>query len=537
MDEFDVDEALCNMDEENDDGIQELLGGLNLKTVYTTGTEFKVEVNEESALDMQRAFDGQTIFEHINMDSECFGDVDPYDSDVKNADKMPFEILALKMTNLTPDGKVKKRILSEGYGEVVPPNSLVWFHHNNYVELNEIPFDSSYMRGHPTMIRLNCSKCIIGLDIALSTMKCEEKAEVLIHPDYAFGKMGVPPRIPPDSHILIRVEMKKFVDNSLAKKMGEYTDEELKTLSFDEIYQGALALLQEGKHAFSQKKYPHAERLYRKAIRSLENCDMKSDADDAKNEALRLKLYTNLGVTLNKMGTNKHHKQAIVACQKAITLKRNHVKGLYNLGLAHLQLGGTDEAKKYAMLARKYAPLDTSISALLQRIDYAMNRYKTSSVTFAKNAFKSFCDKDIELKKSNSADGKNKSDFICVEQSVQDEISQNTYESSRGVKIVELDENKNNVQDIKSTTKSEEASEKNTKTSDPSNYIGSDFEKEAVKYIKGFFEDPTERDLVVPFCLSYEEELFFKKQTTMYGLHWEEKQDYSTGRSIIHIKK
>lgn len=37
----------------------------------------------------------------------------------------------------------------------------------------------------------------LGFDIAISGMKCSEISQFLIKPDYAFGKVGCPPRIPP----------------------------------------------------------------------------------------------------------------------------------------------------------------------------------------------------------------------------------------------------------------------------------------------------------------------------------------------------
>ena len=40
---------------------------------------------------------------------------------------------------------------------------------------------------------------IVGLDLAVSSMKKGELARVIIRPQYAFGEMGTPPRIPKDA--------------------------------------------------------------------------------------------------------------------------------------------------------------------------------------------------------------------------------------------------------------------------------------------------------------------------------------------------
>ena len=40
---------------------------------------------------------------------------------------------------------------------------------------------------------------ILGWDVAVATMKKSELARILVAPKYAFGSMGCPPRIPPNS--------------------------------------------------------------------------------------------------------------------------------------------------------------------------------------------------------------------------------------------------------------------------------------------------------------------------------------------------
>ena len=42
-------------------------------------------------------------------------------------------------------------------------------------------------------------KVIRGLDIGVGTMLLKEKSRFLIRADYAFGKFGCPPRIPPNA--------------------------------------------------------------------------------------------------------------------------------------------------------------------------------------------------------------------------------------------------------------------------------------------------------------------------------------------------
>ena len=43
---------------------------------------------------------------------------------------------------------------------------------------------------------LSIGEQILGWEIAIPTMKKGEKSRFLIKPEYAYGKMGCPPRIP-----------------------------------------------------------------------------------------------------------------------------------------------------------------------------------------------------------------------------------------------------------------------------------------------------------------------------------------------------
>jgi len=82
-----------------------------------------------------------------------------------------------------------------GSGCIVPKRSVVTVHYNAYVEYGDEPYDSTWLRGYPKVGQLgHCF--IIGLDIAIASMKKGETSRFLIHPNVAYGKMGCPPRIP-----------------------------------------------------------------------------------------------------------------------------------------------------------------------------------------------------------------------------------------------------------------------------------------------------------------------------------------------------
>lgn len=76
--------------------------------------------------------------------------------------------------------------------------------------------------------------CVTGLALALRTMKKGEFAQVMVFPQYAFGPMGCPPRIPQNATILYEVELLQFVD---AVEMEDYSHDDQVKLAFKDALQ------------------------------------------------------------------------------------------------------------------------------------------------------------------------------------------------------------------------------------------------------------------------------------------------------------
>lgn len=54
---------------------------------------------------------------------------------------------------------------------------------------------------------------LAGLEVGLLTMKKGEFSRFLFYPQYAFGDLGCPPRIPAASVVLYEVEVLDFLDS------------------------------------------------------------------------------------------------------------------------------------------------------------------------------------------------------------------------------------------------------------------------------------------------------------------------------------
>jgi FKBP-type peptidyl-prolyl cis-trans isomerase len=153
--------------------------------------------------------DYQKIFKHRRYDM-LFGEEDTNDQVANDEEgdkaekrdtKTPFETLREKMEDITPnkDGGVVKRILTPGYGVKVPVAARVRIHYNAYFEMNDEPFDSTYLRSKSFEFKLGDGSVVLGLDMAVASMKKNEKAQFIFEPEYYIGQRGCAPRVPPST--------------------------------------------------------------------------------------------------------------------------------------------------------------------------------------------------------------------------------------------------------------------------------------------------------------------------------------------------
>lgn len=64
---------------------------------------------------------------------------------------------------------------------------------------------------------------LAGLEIGLLTMKKGEVARFFFRPDYAYGRQGCPPLIPPNATVAFEVELLDFIDSGECDAFFELT--------------------------------------------------------------------------------------------------------------------------------------------------------------------------------------------------------------------------------------------------------------------------------------------------------------------------
>ncbi|XP_008192785.2 FK506-binding protein 59 [Tribolium castaneum] len=116
------------------------------------------------------------------------------------------------------DKGVLKEILREGTSdECPPPGSKVRVHYTGTLT-DGTKFDSSRDRNEPFEFDLGKGSVIKAWDIGVATMKKGEQAMLTCAPEYAYGKSGSPPTIPPDATLRFDVEVISWKCEDLSPK-------------------------------------------------------------------------------------------------------------------------------------------------------------------------------------------------------------------------------------------------------------------------------------------------------------------------------
>lgn len=312
----------------------------------------------------------------VPKDDEIDAFVNAYldmDSDEESLVNTSFETIAKKMTNVTEDGKIKKRIKREGVGSTPPELAVCSILYSSYLEYNDEPTDYTYIK-KAYQFRLGTA-CFAGLNVAVASMKVTEKAQFLFHPDYAFGAMGHPPRIPANSTFLFHIELLKFSDSGAALGFENLTVEDKK--QFQTAYKTSLGLMESAKEHF--KNNPKvAIRDYNRALGLIEECNLKDINEQEEQQKLKLRILTNLTVCFNK---DNMPKKACSACNEIYSMVKNTSltipsKVYFNNGRALFMIGEYERAKEKLLKARRLEPQNTDISKELLIINEKIQQAK-----------------------------------------------------------------------------------------------------------------------------------------------------------------
>jgi FKBP-type peptidyl-prolyl cis-trans isomerase FkpA len=105
-----------------------------------------------------------------------------------------------------PDQQMGMVTITAGTGDVAKAGDRVSVHYVGTLT-DGSKFDSSRDRNQPFQFVLGQGQVIKGWDQGVAGMKVGEKRKLTIPPAMAYGAMGRPPKIPPNSTLVFEVEL------------------------------------------------------------------------------------------------------------------------------------------------------------------------------------------------------------------------------------------------------------------------------------------------------------------------------------------
>ncbi|KAF6124360.1 FKBP prolyl isomerase 6 [Phyllostomus discolor] len=238
--------------------------------------------------------------------------------------KSPYQRLSRWMLDISGDRGVLKDIIREGAGELVTPDASVLVKYSGYLEHMDKPFDSNCFRKTPRLMKLGEDITLWGMELGILSMRRGELARFLFKPTYAYGALGCPPLIPPNSTVLFEIELLDFLDSAESDKFCALS--------------AALLLLRR------RSALPEEQHLV---------------------EAAKLLVLLNLSFTYLKL---EQPTRALHYGEQALIIDQKNAKALFRCGQACLIMTEYQKARDFLVRAQKEQPFNHDINNELKKL-------------------------------------------------------------------------------------------------------------------------------------------------------------------------
>ncbi|XP_062508080.1 inactive peptidyl-prolyl cis-trans isomerase FKBP6-like [Corticium candelabrum] len=297
--------------------------------------------------------------------------------------KSPFARLARGMQQVTADGGMLKKVIRTGTGRAIPDGATVRVHYNAYLEYNDEPYDSSRLRNKPEQLKLG-EGGFLGFDIAISGMKCSEISQFLIKPDYAFGKVGCPPRIPPHASLFFEIELISFIDSKASDDFQGFSEEDRRQASVDQLLEVCRSEREIGNDYFHRKQYGRAMSKYGRAINLLEHARIQNEEEEQLWKVSLTRLYLNMALCCLRKSTAT---RAISFANKVLEFDAKNVKAHFRLGQAYMMLSEFRRSRDKFIVAARLEPNNEEIRRELQKLNRHVEKFQAMERQMCSNMF------------------------------------------------------------------------------------------------------------------------------------------------------
>ncbi|XP_064323969.1 inactive peptidyl-prolyl cis-trans isomerase FKBP6 isoform X1 [Phalacrocorax carbo] len=278
----------------------------------------------------------------------------------------PFQCLerARGLRDLSGDGGVRKEELRPGRGPAVPPAASVAVKYSGYLEHWNEPFCTNCYSKSPGLMKLGKDITLGGLEIGLLTMKKGEAARFVFTPDYAYGRQGCPPLIPPNATVMFEVELLDFLDSDESDTFFELTAEQQDTFPLQKVLKVADTEREFGNYLYRKQHFEGAKDRYKRAF-SILGRNPSTEVEQCQINAAKLLVLLNLSLTYLKL---ERPAQALAYGEKALEIDQRNAKALFRCGQACLCMTEYEKARDFLVRAQRIQPFNHDINNELKKL-------------------------------------------------------------------------------------------------------------------------------------------------------------------------
>ncbi|XP_053474158.1 inactive peptidyl-prolyl cis-trans isomerase FKBP6 [Ictalurus furcatus] len=282
----------------------------------------------------------------------------------------PFQRLARHMQDILGNGGIRKEVVREGEGPLVPRDASVSVHFSGFLEYADQPFESTRGSKFPKMMKLGKDVTLWGLDISLRTMRRGEFSRFLLQPRYAYGELGCPPIIPPGATVLYEVQVFDYLDSAKVDEFFALSLEEQNLVPLSKLLSVVETERSFGNHCFNKSYYEDAKDRYKQAMMLLRNREPVDEEERKRVEEASLPFLLNLSLTYLRL---EKPRKALQFGQSALEISPRNTKALFRCGQACFEMNDYEKAQDYLTMAQARKPFDTDINNLLRKLAHRYN--------------------------------------------------------------------------------------------------------------------------------------------------------------------
>ncbi|KAI3782585.1 hypothetical protein L2E82_12636 [Cichorium intybus] len=261
---------------------------------------------------------------------------------VEGIEEVHFEVELIhfiQVRDLLGDGRLIKRRIRDGKGEFpmdcpLQDSQLRVHYKGMLVNEEKTVFYDTRVDNDGQPLEFSSGEGLVpeGFEMCVRLMLPEEISLVTCPPDYAYDKFTRPDNVPEGAYVQWEIELLGF------EMLKDWTGMDFRAIMNDvEKTKGT------GNRLFKEGKFALAKAKYDKVLREFNHVNPQDDEEGKEFANTRSLLNLNVAACYLKMGDCR---KSIETCNKVLDANPVHVKALYRRGMAYMEAGDFEEARR-----------------------------------------------------------------------------------------------------------------------------------------------------------------------------------------------